>query len=314
MRTIDNIGNCFLGNAIYKTILQDPNNYFLQANNLNTGFEDFNWLQTQLNYPTFSFGNSQTDWDNKRCKFPDFFLSFDSDLPNLLNIGGWNNSYSNETGYQVLKIKFSNNRLDYLNTYSQYCAGGYAASLPIGYYLVSASANTFFFMALGTNRLDKILTMVSTPDYEKYYQYFIVSKLKTISDNYYGGLHRYIVLTGQRYRTYNNGYQYQIKNSWVNPSENNLLTSGNAEFNISCLDDQTPSENWLTDAIFFHNAPTLGNPWIGKTDNLLKMAQGSFTKNLIYECDIGDGGSKFWWALDKFTSNKTLFIRVNSII
>lgn len=304
MSLVTDNGNFYLGNCSYQTSVYFPENYYLQGENLNDAFQLFTTLANALGYNLFDFGTSEEDWENSILNFPVFKIAFSGDNNGINGRleGKINYHNSDATAYTFQgKIYGSNSENIVIQGNSTLTTTGKNNNFTK--FIVSASENSFFFLP--------IPSQVDAPPTQL--EYFLFLRLVNInpSGNLYNSdnLYKHLLITGHLFNETENSYYL-----WKNPLDNGILTSGNAEFEIVCSDAQTPTGNWLTDAVFFHSADSLGNPWIGVADNLVKMIEGDLQCGLTYHQDIDDNRSPYWLALNKITPNKRLLVRVNAEI
>lgn len=99
----------------------------------------------------------------------------------------------------------------------------------------------------------------------------------------------------------------------ITSTSRSVLTTGDAQYAISCSDGQTPTAQWATDFYVFDNNSSIGFPAIGRMRNLL-LATGTYTMGKtvkIIGAAMPDAGQNSWIPVATF-AGKTVLMRCYS--
>lgn len=91
-----------------------------------------------------------------------------------------------------------------------------------------------------------------------------------------------------------------------------FLNTGEAQYTIACSDGQIPGPRWATDLYVFEDNPDIGNPAIGRVQNIL-VATGTFKIGEVVRINGSvfpdpDNGSNAWLPVSTW-AGKTLLMR-----
>jgi hypothetical protein len=92
------------------------------------------------------------------------------------------------------------------------------------------------------------------------------------------------------------------------------LTTGNAQYPITCSDGQTPGTKWAAPLHVFENNSAIGDPRIGRVQNFLAATGTGFTWGVperIMGSVVPDAGSRWYLPVGQF-AGKTLLMKVHS--
>jgi hypothetical protein len=155
----------------------------------------------------------------------------------------------------------------------------------------------------------------------KAYHYLYAGQLEDLNTDYadYGSsvINRSIIISGYYATldtTYLNSRTFSMLLAhYIGSTAKLCLTSGVAQFEISCLDGQTPSSQWATHLHVFDNDGSRGFPRIGRVRNML-LASGFYQIGQpvrISGDSLPDAGNNWWLPVGMF-AGKTALMRCYS--